>query len=100
MLEQTQTVTLTITEYIAALRDTAFVVGLSILGWKARAWIQPVIDFFKQVKIFIARANEHMNRVENGMSAMENGMNILLDNHMKHVQASLEKLAKDRDEIT
>lgn len=89
MIEQTQTIQLDVSQFIAALRDLSFVVGLSVLGWKARTWLQPAYDFFN-------RAEKHMDRVETGLSNMENGMSILLENHMTHVQNSLEILAKEK----
>jgi hypothetical protein len=89
MVDPTQTVQLDVSQFIAALRDIAFVVGLSVMGWKARTVAQPVYNFF-------TRADKHMDRVEIGLSNMEKGMQILLENHMTHVQNSLEILAKDK----
>ena len=95
MIEQTQTITVSITEYIAALRDIAFVSGLFILGWKGRAWIQPAFEFFE-------RANKHMDLVEENIISMNKGMNLLLDNHLAHMQKSLDQLVREKvnDEIT
>jgi len=79
---------MTVGEVIATARDASFVIGLSVLGWKARDLIQPVYDFF-------THANDHMSKVETGMETMSAGMTLLLNNHMAHVQSSLETLTQD-----
>jgi hypothetical protein len=81
MIVEPQTVTLTISELFAILRDMVFVVGFAISGWKLRSWIQPGIDFFK-------RATTHMD-------VMELGMEKLLENHLPHIESAL----KPRGEV-
>jgi len=70
---------MTVGEAISSVRDLAFIVGTLTFGWKARDWFQPVFDFFK-------RANHHMD-------FMESSVNVLLTNHMAHIQADLEVIA-------
>jgi hypothetical protein len=76
---------MTVGEVISSLRDISVIVGIAVFGWKARSWFQPVIEFFSELKQFIVRANQHMTLVEQGMA-------VLLENHMAHIQKSVEEI--------
>ena len=72
-------------DLIANIRDFVFLAGILILGWKARALIQPAIDFFNNAQTTMTRANQHFD-------VMEEGMSTLLTNHLKHIESDLAKL--------
>lgn len=69
-------------ELISSVRDMVFVLGVPYLGWKARAWVQPGIDFFKRANKFFDLGETHMQKVEVGMQ-------VLLNNHLSHIQSDL-----------
>lgn len=73
---------MTIGELISTIRDTVFILGVPYLGWKARSWIQPAIDFFKRANSFFDLSEAHIRRVESGMR-------VLLNNHLSHIQSDL-----------
>lgn len=75
-------------QLISELRDAAFIIGISVVGWKARSIVQPIIDFFK--------------RVTRHMDVMEQGMTTILNNHLYHMEADLRVIAnrhKREDEV-
>lgn len=74
-----QTVTIELGKLAAILRDAALVGGVCVFGWKARSWFQPVFDFFE-------RANDHMTKVEDGMD-------VLINNHVRHMEHDLRTLS-------
>ena len=69
-------------ELISSLRDLIFILGMLTVGWKVRAWVQPVIDFFHRANEFFDRSEVHIQRVESGMQ-------MLLNNHLSHIQSDL-----------
>jgi hypothetical protein len=75
-----QTITLTISELFAILRDCVFVVGFAVSGWKLRSWVQPLLNFME-------RANRHMDTVESNL-------HVILENHLVHLQSSVDKIAE------
>lgn len=77
---------MTVGQLVTMLRDGSILVSILVFGWKARDLVQPPIDFFKQAKMMFERATKHMD-------TMEAGMNILLTNHLTHIQGDLNKLA-------
>jgi hypothetical protein len=85
--------TTTIADALSSITDISLVIGIVIVGWKARSWFQPVLEFFNDTKSFVARANQHMETVEDGLSTMEEGMQILLGNHLRHIQADLKTIS-------
>lgn len=73
-------------ELVSTLKDIGFFVAFVIAGWKARAIVQPAIDFFVTAKATMERANEHFVIVEEGLET-------LLTNHVAHIEADIAKLA-------
>ena len=78
--------TVTLGQVISNLKDGAFVVGIVVLGWKARGLVQPAIDFFN-------RAVKHMDVMEQGVGSLQIGMNTLLSNHLSHIEEDLRVLS-------
>lgn len=70
---------MTIGELASTLRDLTAVVAMITIGWKTRDWLQPIFDFFKRANGF--------------MTSMENNMNILLNNHMKHIESDIRRMS-------
>lgn len=66
---------MTVGEAISSIRDITLVAGVLILGWKARSWVQPVIDFFDNANKF--------------MVDMRHDMQTLLNNHLSHIESDL-----------
>lgn len=77
---------LTVAQMIGELRDGAFILGLGLVGWKARSWFQPVVEFSK-------RLVNHMDTMEDGMADMRGDMKILLNNHVAHMERDLKTLS-------
>lgn len=77
---------MTVGELLSSLRDTIFIFGVPYLGWKARGWVQPGIDFFKRANKFFDLGEAHIRRVESGMQ-------VLLNNHLSHIQSDLGHLS-------
>jgi hypothetical protein len=73
-------------EVISSLRDVIFILGVLTIGWKIRAWLQPVIEFFKRANEFFDRSEAHIDKVESGMQ-------VLLNNHLSHIQSDLGHLS-------
>ena len=73
-------------ELLSSLRDITLILSMLTIGWKARAWIQPGIDFFKRANKFFDLGEAHIQRVESGMQ-------ILLNNHLSHIQSDLGHLS-------
>lgn len=71
---------------LAELRDLALIVTICFSGWKARGTVQPIIEFFK-------KANNHMTVMEQGMTALTSDMNILLTNHLRHIEGDLRTIS-------
>ena len=73
---------MTIGELASSIRDATIIAATILVGWKARGWIQPCLDFFKKADTF--------------MDSMTLGMNILLTNHLPHLQKDLKNVCKHR----
>jgi hypothetical protein len=67
-------------------RDGAVIVSILVFGWKARAFIQPAIDFFEEAKATMERANKHFTIVEERFE-------LLMENHLKHISQDLAHLS-------
>lgn len=78
--------TVTLGQTISTLKDGAFIVGIVVLGWKARGLVQPLIDFF-------ARAKQHMEIMETGMTGLRIDVTTLLNNHLSHIEQDLKTLS-------
>lgn len=76
-------------EVLSTVRDGLLLLGFLVAGWKARSIVQPIVDFFKQSKKTMVRANLHMDNMEASMDA-------LLNNHLKH----LKRIETDLDAIS
>lgn len=76
---------MTIGEAISSVRDITVVAGILIIGWKARSWIQPFIDFFEESKDF--------------MKSMRRDMQTLLTNHLHHIEADLKTMSGRKGEL-
>lgn len=72
----------TVGQVVSVLRDLGFLIGIPYLGWKARALFEPVRDFF-------IRANDFMD-------STDHKLNLLLTNHLPHLQAELERISKHK----
>jgi hypothetical protein len=79
-------VDLTIGQAIAVARDVSFVAGVLITGFKVRGWFQPAVEFFRDAKEFMKASRAHM-------ALMEQNASDLLNNHIKHIESSLEKMS-------
>lgn len=76
---------MTIGQLASTLRDLTVVVSVVTIGWKTRSWLQPVFDFFKRANAF--------------MTLMEHNMNVLLNNHIKHIESDVRRMSgRDYDE--
>lgn len=73
---------MTVGELISSIRDLTVILGTLTIGWKVRSWVQPLVDFFKRANTFFDMGEKHIQRVEAGM-------NVLLNNHLHHIQADL-----------
>jgi len=78
--------TVTIGQVVSTLKDLGFIVGTCVVGWKARALVQPAIDFFN-------RAVSHMDKMESSVTSLQSGMSTLLNNHLSHIEADLKTIS-------
>jgi hypothetical protein len=69
----------TLGEISSAVRDLGIFGSLVVATWKSRG-------MYESVKSFFVRCSQHMD-------VMEKGMSTLLDNHVKHMEADLAKIA-------
>lgn len=77
---------MTVSALLAGLRDIILIVSTLSVGWKLRAWVQPGVDFFKAIKTHLAKSSLHMK-------VMEHQMNLLLTNHLSHIERDLKSLS-------
>jgi hypothetical protein len=77
---------MTVGELVATIRDASFIIGVLVFGWKVRDFVQPMIDFFKEAKQTMERANIHMN-------TMERNVHTLMTNHLFHIGADLHSMS-------
>lgn len=83
----------TVSQLLSGARDIVLIVGTLGIGWKLRAWVQPGIDFFKEVKSHLVKSSAHMQ-------TMERQMALLLSNHLAHIEADLKSLSgRTTDEL-
>ena len=75
---------LTLGQVSGTLRDFTVVGLLLTLAWKSRGVYELVRGFFK--------------RVTTHMDVMENGMNVLLTNHLSHIEEDLKVISGRKDE--
>lgn len=73
---------MTIGEAISSIRDITLVFGVLVIGWKARSWVQPAIDFFNNANTF--------------MFDVRRDMQTLLTNHLSHIEADLKHMSGRR----
>lgn len=85
--------TLTVGQAFSMLKDAAFFIGIPLVGWKARGLFQPLLDFFKDAKLFMTEIREHM-------STMDSNMEILLNNHLIHIESDLKQLSGRKGDVT
>lgn len=78
--------TVSVTAVISSLRDIIFIGGLSIMGWKVRSMVQPVISFFERVNAFMDHSELHM-------ATMVKEMKTLQVNHLNHIESDLRHLS-------
>jgi len=71
--------TMTLSELVNALKNVGILVTILVAGWKARALVQPIIDFLDDSKRLMQRATRHMDMMEESMS-------LLLNNHLSHLK--------------
>lgn len=77
---------LTLAQLSGFLRDTAVIVFLCVLGWHARGGFQKISAFF--------------DRVEKHMDTMESFAQVMLANHLSHIEADLKKIVGRTDDQT
>lgn len=78
--------TTTVSDAISTIRDIGFIIAILVSGFKIRSWIQPGIEFFQRINIFMSLGETHM-------ALMENNMRTLLTNHLSHIEADLKHLS-------
>ena len=78
---------LTLQEVIALIRDICFVGALLFGVFKLGLWLKPAIDFFSEAKVFMGEVRQHM-------ASVESNLNLLLTNHLPHLQQEIEKLSR------
>jgi hypothetical protein len=78
--------TMTVPTLLSGMRDIILIVSTLGIGWKIRAWVQPGIDFFIGIKEHLVKSSRHME-------TMEYQMNLLLTNHLAHIEADLKSLS-------
>lgn len=71
--------TVTLGQVSSFVRDFSIIGTLAVVVWKARGIYESVTKFFD-------RTSRHMD-------VMENGMNVLLTNHLPHLEAELKLLS-------
>ena len=76
---------LTLGQMSSAIRDFTIVVVLFTASWKARGVYEKVSNF--------------ITRVTNFMTSMENFTRVVVDNHLKHIEADLKTLSGRQDDI-
>lgn len=81
--------TVTLGQVISNLKDGAFIIGIVVLGWKARGIVQPLINFFEA-------STKHMLVMEQGIILLQTGMNTLLTNHLPHLEQELKAISSRR----
>ena len=84
---------MTVGELFTLIRDGGILITICAVGWKARAAIQPIAEFFIESKRLMRRAEKHMD-------VMESGMTTLLDNHLEHISDELRQLARNQVRAT
>lgn len=77
----------TVGEVVTLVRNVGILVAILGVGWKARALVQPVVDFFADLKRLMIRGEKHMD-------AMEESMSLLLDNHLTHIGSHVATVAR------
>lgn len=90
---------MTVSDLFTTVRDIAFFTGFIIAIWKARGAVQPAIDFFKDAKVTMVRAREHMDKVEEGLGELQDGVAVLLANHLPHLQHRLDHIYKQHQHL-
>jgi len=78
--------TMTVSEVVTIVRNVGILGTILVAGWKARALVQPIVDFFDDLKKLMKRATRHMD-------IMEESMGLLLDNHLAHIGENVSKVA-------
>lgn len=82
-------------EAITTAKDAGFLIGMVLsavlFGWKGRNLVQPIYDFFENASTFMKESKLHQQ-------TMEHQMNLLLTNHLQHIEADLKSLSgRDRE---
>lgn len=80
---------MTVSEVITIIRNIGFLLAILGVGWKARALIQPIVDFFNDTKRLMKRSERHMD-------VMEESMVLLLDNHLAHIGKHVASVAHNQ----
>jgi hypothetical protein len=77
---------MTLGQVSSILRDFAIVAVLLRIGWMANGWLS-------EIKSFATRVTQHMTR-------MERFATIVLNNHLKHIEADLKTLSGRKEEFS
>lgn len=72
-------------EVISSIRDITFVLGILYTGWKARAWVQPIITFFDNANAFMVDTRKDLQ--------------MLLNNHLTHIEADLRHMSGRHEHV-
>jgi len=90
MLDPTK---ITVGQVISGLKDIGFLFGLLVVGWKFRTALEPMIAVIK-------RLPNHLDRVEDFMFKTNNNFDVLMTNHIKHMEADLKTLSgRDSEDL-
>lgn len=84
----------TIGELSSAVKDYGIFITVVVVGWKARAIVQPCIDFVKKVSEFIDKVDTRFERADKFMVNMDANMDLLLNNHLSHLKNPAEPAKK------
>jgi hypothetical protein len=76
---------ITLGQISSSVRDFAIVGTLVTLSWKARGVYEAITQFF-------TRTVKHMDLVENSL-------NVLLTNHLAHIENSLDKMSANQERV-
>lgn len=77
---------LSVGEVVSTFRDVLTILGIVVVGWKARDIFQDAKEFFADIKEFIKDSRSFMDR-------MDKVANVAVNNHLRHIEESVCKTA-------
>lgn len=85
--------TLTLGQVSSAIRDFAVVGFLFTIAWKSRGVYGDIQAIVGEVQTIIKRLKRFMVRMERNSKEANMKLDLLLGNHLKHIEADLAKVA-------